>query len=475
MKFRDLPGQMAGSSIYRCCRTLAPIAFGAALVACSSIVPAVVAVRDTLWGPSTPYLQGYVGIVVADEPQAAIAGHDVLVRGGNAADAASAVGLALAVTLPSRASLGGGGACVAYRPGSDAPARSFVFLPKSGSGSGDRPAAVPMLARGLYLMQMHYGSVDFAQTVVPALRLARAGATVSSQLAGDLDVVKEPLLADEGMGSVFSRADGRVLQPGDTLVQRRLGETLERLHNVGVGDLYNGALASNLIDAANAAGGGLTNADLRNALPVEEGTLSVSDGDVTVDFVAPPADGGLGMASAFRASVGGTVAPGAAQAAVAAWRAGSAQSGGTEAAQSFIGAPQSGGRLPNLPASTSFVVVDRQGEAVACDLTMNNLFGTGRLAANTGIVLAVAPGKHPAPLLPLAIAHRGTTVRAVVAASGQNDAADAASAGLTQALAGQPVSVNVGSGRVNTIACKAGNSCIGSTDERGSGLATPPN
>jgi len=446
------------------------------LAGCSSITPAVVAVRDTLWGPSTPYLQGYVGIVVADEPQAAIAGHDVLVRGGNAADAAAAVGMSLAVTMPSRASLGSGGACVAYRPGSDAAPQSFEFLPRAGSAGGDRPAAVPMMARGLYVMQMHYGTVDFGQTMIPALRLARGGATVSSQLAADLAAVKDPLLVDEGMKATFTRADGSVLQAGDTLLQRQLGETLERLRNVGIGDLYNGAMAATLREGAESAGGGLTSADIRNALPAQTGTISVAEGDITADFVAPPADGGIGMAAAFRAAANGTTANGVGQSAVAAWRAGGAQSSGIDAAQSFVSQAHSGGQLPNLPASTSFVVVDRQGGAVACDLTMNNLFGTGRMAGSTGIVLGVAPGRHPAPLLPMAIARRGSHVTAVVAASGQNDAADAAAAGLTRAIAGQGSPVMVGAGRVNAIACKGGDGgCVGSTDDRGSGLATPPN
>lgn len=441
-------------------------------------------------GKTSPYLTGYIGNVVADEPQAAMAARDVLARGGNAGDAATALGLALAVTLPSRASLGGGGACLAWRPGDSDGGRAFVFMPAAGATTPeggapvDRPAAVPMLARGLYLMHLRYGSVDFNETITPALQLARGGATVSRALAGDLAAVQQPLLADAGARALFSRNDGTVLAEGDSLVQSRLAGVLEQMRAMGVGDLYNGALAASFVAGSQGAGGGLMAADLRGALPSETMPLTVRVDRMTVSFLPPPADGGLGSAMAFRAlsdgGQGGTVG----QQAVAAWRAratGTRKAGDLVAqAQAMVdsGTVSGGGMLPHLPASTSFAVVDRHGGAVACSLTMDNLFGTGRVAGSTGIVMAASPQRLPPPLLTAAIASQGETFRAVATGSGQNDAADAVATELRQVLAGQkpgerPVTAE---GRINAISCPAGlpggeGSCVGASDVRAAGLA----
>ncbi|MBE7210596.1 MAG: gamma-glutamyltransferase [Gluconacetobacter diazotrophicus] len=449
------------------------------LSGCSSVKQ----VRNLVLGQPSPYLRGYIGSVSADEPVAALTGRDVLARGGNAADAAAAVGFSLAATLPSRASLGGGGACLGLKADAKQP-EAFLFLPTPGSApvAGGRPGSTPTMARGLFLLQARQGSVAFGDVVRPAARLAAGGTAVSRALAADLSAVGRPLLADPAAAAIFGR-DGAPLAAGDQLVQKDLGLTLSRIALAGAGDLYTGSLAQYYLSGADAAGAGLTADDLRDATPAEGAPLTVQADRDSVFFLPPPADGGLGAAAAFRQIENGGSGAGVADGIVAAWRAAHPPGGANsdaalaEAQAAVDGAVAGGGGLPRLPASTAFTVVDRAGGAVACALTENNLFGTGRIAGETGVVIGASPSRVPPPLLAAAIATRnGLGFRAAVAASGQNDAAQAVAQAMANALAERPVAPVTDTGRVEAIACPrgstAGSTCEGTSDARGAGLAT---
>ena len=414
-------------------------------------------VKTLVTGPASPYLSGYIGEVVADEPRAALVARDILARGGNAADAAAALGLSLSVTLPSRASLGAGGACLAFDAASPRAADAILFLPVAGDGSGgdvDRPASVPMLARGLFLLQARHGSVGFDELVTPAASLARQGITVSRALADDLAQVRAPLLADAGARAIFAsggEAGGDALpQVGDQLVQPQLADTLDHIAQVGVGDLYTGALASDFVGGADAAGGGLDMKTMRIALPVARRPLLLDAHAVQIAFLPPPAAGGPATQAAF------------------------------EALREGAPPPPSSPPDATLPASTGFVVVDRAGNAVSCAISMDNLFGTGRVAGDTGIVLGASPARVSAPLLAAAIAWTRAEhhFRAAVAASGQAQAAAAAAGALHNALDGSTplVRPHAGAGRANAISCPDGlpgdsARCLGETDPGGAGLA----
>jgi gamma-glutamyltranspeptidase/glutathione hydrolase len=432
------------------------------------------------------HVTGFLGGVVADEPQAALLGRQILSAGGNAADAAAAMGLALAVTLPSRASLGSGGACLAYVSGGpDAPqAVMFTSVPPQTAAGASRPAAVPMLARGMFALQNRFGHLPFEQLVLPVEQVARQGVRTSRALVRDLAVVAGPLAGDPGAAAIFYR-NGQPLGEGELMVQPDLGATLGQLRTAGVGDLYLGGLAQRFVAAAAQAGASLTVADLRGAVPKFAGSLSVgaARGD-KVAFLPPPADGGLAAAAASqvlqdnpadieRANTHGL-------AVVSRWR-----QGGTDLAAVTTAADLPPANLPPLPASTTFAALDRNGNAVVCAVTMGNLFGTGRIAPGTGILLAASPNWLPPPLLAAAIAYNPdrSAFRALVGGSGQAGAPLAVAMMITQAL-GQRGSVaqpNPGSvpdpGRANVIACsqylpKADASCAYATDPRGFGLAS---
>jgi len=442
-----------------------------------------------LGGQSAPggpqRLAGFIGSAVADEPRAALAAREVLALGGTAADAAVALGFTLAVTLPSRAGLGSGGACLAYGPSASGPGQgspeAIIFTPAAPSTAlpnTDRPAAVPMLARGLFALHARYGKQPFEGLIAPAEQLARFGVPISRALLRDLALVAGPLAADPNARAVFAPG-GAPLDAGGMLLQNDLGGTLAQIRTAGVGDLYQGALARRLEEASRIAGGGIALSDLRAALPRTAAPLVLRAGRDSVAFLPPPADGGLGAAAAFQALQANPGDVAAAQeraiGAVSQWR----RDGGDP--QAALAAAPTGGSLPPLPASTSFAVLDRNGNSVACAVTMNNLFGTGRVAPGTGILLAASPQAVTPPLLSAAIAWNSNlrAFRAAVTGSGQEGAALAVAVGLSNALrssVAMPAPVPE-PGRANAIACArylpdSEGSCSAASDPRNTGLAT---
>lgn len=402
-----------------------------ATAGCSSVAPVARMVGVASDPKPGELLTGYIGGAAADEPNAALIGRDVLAHGGNAADAAVALGFMLSVTLPSRAGLGAGGACLAYTAGQNGPGHgqpeviNFAAVP--GGASGDRPAAVPMLARGLYLLSARYGSRPIAELMAPAEQAARLGHRVSRAFARDLALVARPLAGDPAAAAIFLPG-GQPAGEGMTLVQSDLGGTLAQLRVAGVGDMYQGLLAQTLAERSTAIGGGLTVAASRAALPSLLDPRAETRGDDQVAYL--PAS---------------------------------------------LAAPQGPGPYP---ATTSFTVIDRKGGAVACSLSMGNLFGTGRIVPGTGIVLGASPAAKPAPILAAAIAYNSNlhALRAAVAASGQAAAPGALEATLASALGGDATSSGPEPGRANVAACARylpGDpaSCRIATDPRGFGFA----
>ncbi|HVE21346.1 MAG TPA: gamma-glutamyltransferase [Acidocella sp.] len=368
------------------------------------------------------------GYAVADEPQAALAGRQMLNNGGDAADAAAAEGFALSVTLPSRAGLGGGGACIVKMPnaqGQMQPPVALLFPAGSPAGNGgSRPAAVPAMARGLLALQARYGDLPYASVIEPAEQLA-AGSPVSPALEADLQVVGRALLGDPAAAAVFG-PNGTILPAGANLVQPDLASTFEVLRTQGLQGFYAGTSAQQFVAAADQAGAGLTVADLADSTP---------------KFVKPVISRAHGLTLAMLP---------------------------TEAANG-----------QTLPASAAFMALDKKGGVVACAVSINNLFGTGRIAPGTGVLLAASPRNVPAPQLAAGIAYDDAlTFRAAAAGTGQAAAAAAARLALTDAVSDgrHKVAPVPDPGRADVIACPGGvpggeGSCTASVDPRGQGLA----
>jgi gamma-glutamyltranspeptidase/glutathione hydrolase len=163
----------------------------------------------------------------------------------------------------------------------------------------------------------------------------------------------------------------------------------------------------------------------------------------------------------------------------AAWRA-----GGVDGAALLSGAAPAAAPLPSLPASTSFATLDRDGNAVVCVVTMDNLFGTGRMAPGTGIMLAASPASVPVPLLSAALVWNENihAFRAAVGGTGQEGAPLAVAAALQNTLrsaTAMPAPVPE-PGRANVISCArylpdSEETCSWAGDPRESGLAVGSN
>lgn len=421
------------------------VAAALALTACDPHKPAIGVVG---------HVRGFAGLVAADEPRAALVAQDVLAAGGSAADAAIALYFTMAVTLPSSASLGGGGICVVH----DTEKRTtesinFLSSPSAAvTAETTRPSAVPGNARGMFALHAKYGKLRWEGLLGPAEALARFGTPVSRAFATDLTMVGTALLQDREAARILTRRDGTVLREGDVLVQPDLAGTLSRLRSRGVGDFYVGAGAADFTAAVHAAGGSLSVDDLRGFMPAWGPTVAAQYGDYIAHFAPPPAAGGVVAAQMWTMLTEGDLyeetspearahllseASSRAFLDRARWMAADGGSAEPVAAltskqrvQGLLAgysperhAPTQASGLPkDIIGGTGFVVADPQGMAVACSLTMNHPFGTGRIAPATGVMLAAAPGKDgrgPYPLAPMIVVNRHLDdVRFAAASSG---------------------------------------------------------
>jgi gamma-glutamyltranspeptidase/glutathione hydrolase len=357
-----------------------------------------------------PGMMGYLfgssfkGGAVADEPRAALIARDVLASGGNAADAAVAAYFTLSVTFPSAAGLGGGGVCLVH----DADKRTtdvFDFLPRAAKGG---LVAVPGSVRGMAAINARYGSQPWAQLVSPAAKIASNGTPVSRALASELGAAGPRLTQDPQMAAVFGRPDGSVISDTDNLRQVDLGAALERIRVYGVNEFYSGQLGQQLAQAAQAIGAPLTIEDLRSSKAVLYKPLEKEVGDQTLFFPAPPSSGGVMVAQMIEALDQGDAADAAFLAkavnGLVADRERWMKPGGdaTQPVADLLSADHVRGAtgakaaaataaIGENPSATGLVTIDENGQGVVCEFTMNAPFGSARIAAGTGIILAPAP------------------------------------------------------------------------------------
>ena len=362
-------------------------------------------------------VDNFYGGIVADEPRAALVGRDILSGGGNAADAVVATYFVMSATMPSTAGLGGGGICIVHRAEDDKITSEVLdFLPRAAAGG---VVAIPASARGMSALSARYGKLPWAALVSPAESIAQTGEATSRALAHDIALGERKLRADPQMAALFTRADGSMLGEGDNLRQPQLSGVLGQIRAKGPNELYGGVLGQQLAAAAQEIGAPLTIEDLRGFQAKFYEPFAIEWGDQKVFLPQPPAAGGVSLAQMLKildqadddnravllADASQRLTADRAQ-----WMDGSGeithpvddiisdqhvaqvmqghQPGHATPATSL---PFPAQRVPENPYAASVVAVDADGLGVACNFTMNALFGAGRIAQNTGVILAPAP------------------------------------------------------------------------------------
>lgn len=250
------------------------------------------------------------GMVVAQEPIAADVGLSVLQSGGNAVDAAIAVGFALAVTHPFAGNIGGGGFMLVrmadgttdfldFRECAPGKASRDMYVGSDGNPTRDsilgwRSSGVPGSVAGFETAHKKFGSKPWASLVSPAVKLAREGFTVSAPFASSLSAPKNNIQLDPESKRIFLR-DGNPYKPGETLKQPELASTLARIEKDGAADFYRGETAHQLASAMSAHGGLITLDDLKNYKVIERSPLTVEYKGFHIITSPPPSAGGIGL------------------------------------------------------------------------------------------------------------------------------------------------------------------------------------
>ena len=250
-------------------------------------------------------------MVVSVSPIATAVGVETLRRGGNAVDAAVAIGFALAVVHPAAGNIGGGGfmvfrlasgetAAIDYRETAPGLATPDMYLDSAGkvteaSVTGHRAAGVPGSVAGLAEAHRRYGRLPFADVVAPAIRLARAGFVLDEDRAGGIQGDADRLARFPASAAQFLPG-GRPPRVGEVLVQADLGRTLQAIADSGPHAFYEGAIAD-LIVAEMARGGGLiSRADLAAYRPLWREPVSFGYRGYTIYSMPPSSSGGVTLA-----------------------------------------------------------------------------------------------------------------------------------------------------------------------------------
>ena len=380
------------------------------------------------------------GMVASVDAMATQVGVDILRQGGNAVDAAIAVGFALAVTHPQAGNLGGGGfmllrtasgrtAAIDFREMAPARASRDMFLDKQGNAdsklslTSHLASGTPGTVAGFALAAKKYGTLSLRTLLAPAIKLARDGIIVNDALADDLATYgKENLINHATSRAIFYKADGRPYQKGDRLVQKNLARSLQLIAQQGADAFYTGRIADEIAGEMAQHGGLIGKADLAAYRAVERKPVSGTYRGYEVFSMPPPSSGGihivqiLNILENFDLAKWGFGSADAMQVMAEAEKYAYADRSEYLGDPDFVKVPQQAltskayartlaqqidvskarpsseikpGKLAPYESNqtTHFSVVDKAGNAVAVTYTLNTYFGSGIVAGNSGILM----------------------------------------------------------------------------------------
>ncbi|OVZ92156.1 gamma-glutamyltransferase [Yersinia alsatica] len=395
-------------------------------------------VSGTLHAASTPAVEAKNGMVVTSQYLASQVGTDILKMGGNAVDAAVAVGYAQAVVNPCCGNIGGGGfmtihladgtdTFINFRETAPAAASADMYLDKEGKVTKDASlygylaAGVPGTVLGMDSAQKKYGKLTRQQVMAPAIKLAREGFILTRADTDILDTTVKRFRQDPESARIFLRQNGEALQPGDRLIQTDLAETLTAISEKGPDAFYQGKIPQAVEAAAKKGGGILTAADFANYKITETAPITCSYRGYKFVSSPPPSSGGVTLCETLNVLEGYDLKSMGFNSAAYIHTLTEAMRHAYMDRNTFLGDPefvknpidrllsksyaadirkqivankatpsvevQPGMQPHEKPETTHYSIVDHEGNAVSTTYTVNGRFGAVVIAPGTGFFL----------------------------------------------------------------------------------------
>lgn len=387
---------------------------------------------------SMPAVEAKNGMVVSSQHLASQVGVDILKLGGNAIDAAVAVGYAQAVVNPCCGNIGGGGfmtihlangedTFINFRETAPAAASANMYLDEKGNVKkgaslyGYLAAGVPGTVLGLDTAQRKYGKLARQQVMEPAIKLAREGFILNRGDTDILDTTIAKFRDDPEAARIFLRPNGDPLQPGDRLIQADLANTLESIAQNGPDAFYQGKIPQAVEAAAKKGGGILTAKDFADFRIAETAPITCSYRGYEFVSAPPPSSGGVTLCEILNVLEGYDLKASGFNSAQTIHTMTEAMRHAYMDRNTFLGDPafvknptekllskeyaaeirkqiqpeiatpssriQPGMEPHEKPETTHYSIVDHSGNAVSTTYTINGRFGSVVIAPSTGFFL----------------------------------------------------------------------------------------